>query len=73
MESANRTSLAVQWLRLHTPTAGGMGSIPRPHRGTKISHAGQCGKKKKKKGKKNKVLTHWSTLSPMTIDIGLDF
>lgn len=71
MESANRTSLAVQWLRLHASTAGGMGSIPHPHWGTKISHAGHCGKKKE--GEKNKVLTHWSTLTPMTIDVGLDF
>ena len=31
------TSLAVQWLRLHAPSAGGMGSIP--DQGTKIPHA----------------------------------
>ena len=31
------TSLAVQWLRLHTATAGGTGSIP--DWGTKILHA----------------------------------
>jgi len=31
------TSLAVHWLRLHTSTAGGMGSIP--GWGTKILHA----------------------------------
>ena len=31
------TSLAVQWLRLCTPNAGGMGSIP--GQGTKIPHA----------------------------------
>ena len=30
-------SLAVQWLRLHASTAGGMGSIP--GRGTKILYA----------------------------------
>ena len=40
------TSLAVQWLRLHTSSAGGMGSIP--GRGTKIPHAVQGGQKKKK-------------------------
>ena len=33
------TSLAVQWLRLHASTAGGMCSIP--GRGTKIPHAVQ--------------------------------
>ena len=30
------TSLVVQWLRFHAPTAGGRGSIP--GRGTKIPH-----------------------------------
>ena len=39
-------SLAVQWLRLHVPDAGGMGLIP--GRGTKIPHAMWCGQKKKK-------------------------
>ena len=34
------TSLAIQWLRLHVPTVGGMGSIPGP--GTKIPHAPVC-------------------------------
>ena len=34
-------SLAVQWLGLHTPTAGDMGSIP--GQGTKILHAALCG------------------------------
>ena len=41
------TSLAVQWLRLRTSSAGGSGLIP--GRGTKIPHAvrhGQGGKKK---------------------------
>ena len=33
------TSLAVQWLRLHASSAGGMGSIP--GRGTKIPQATQ--------------------------------
>ena len=31
------TSLVIQWLRLHTSTAGGTGSIP--VQGTKIPHA----------------------------------
>ena len=43
--SAAGTSLAVQWLRLHASTAGGVGSIPGP--GTKIPHT--VPKKKKKK------------------------
>ena len=34
-------SLAVQWVRICTSTAGGKGSIP--DQGTKISHAIQCG------------------------------
>ena len=33
------TSLAVQWLRLPAPNAGGMGSIP--GQGTKIQHAAE--------------------------------
>ena len=41
-----RTSLAVQWLRLHATTAGGTGSIP--GQGTKIPHATWQGQKKKK-------------------------
>ena len=40
------TSLAVQWLRLHTPSAGGTGSIP--DQGTKILHAARRDQKKKK-------------------------
>ena len=40
------TSLAVQWLRLCTSTAGGTGSIP--GQGTKIPHAPRPKKKKKK-------------------------
>ena len=38
-------SLVVQWLRLHTPNAGGMGSIP--GQGTRISHAAQHAKNRK--------------------------
>ena len=40
----NRTSLAVQWLRLCASTVGGMGSIP--SWGTKIPHATRGQKKK---------------------------
>ena len=38
----------VQWLRLHSPNAGGTGLIP--GWGTKIKHAIQHGPKKKKDG-----------------------
>ena len=41
------TSLVVQWLRLHTSNAEGMGLIP--GQGTKIPHATWCSQKKKKK------------------------
>ena len=37
-EYGNKTSLAVQWLRLHTPLTGDTGLIP--GQGTKIPHAG---------------------------------
>ena len=46
------TFLEVQWLRLHTPNAGGTGSIP--GRGSKIPHAMRCGQKKKKAEASNK-------------------
>ena len=38
--------LAAQWLRLHTSTAAGVGSVP--GQGTKIPHAVWCGQEKKK-------------------------
>ena len=47
------TSLIVQWLRLHAPTAGDTGSIP--GQGTKILHYMQCGQKKKKKDKNDQL------------------
>ena len=43
-ENGNRTSLAVQWLRFHTPLSGGTGLTP--SQGTKIPHAGGCSQKK---------------------------
>ena len=46
-KSSLGTSLVVQWLRLHTPTAGATGSIP--GLGNKNPHATECSKKKKKK------------------------
>ena len=36
----------VQWLRLHAPNAGDMGSIP--GQGTKIQHVTQCSQGEKK-------------------------
>ena len=45
IENSNGTSLVAQWLRLHTPNAGGPGSIPgqgarsHMHAATKSSHA----------------------------------
>ena len=51
------TSLAVQWLRLCAPSAGGMGSIPGHE--TEISHAMQHGQKPKKKSKSNLLSGTW--------------
>ena len=42
---SHRSSLAVQWLRLHASTSGDAGSIP--DQGTKIPHTRQHDKKKK--------------------------
>ena len=44
------TSLTVQWLRLRTPNAGGMGS--NPGAGTKTLHAVRRGQKQKQNNKK---------------------
>ena len=44
-KTKTRTSLVVHWLRLHTNTAGGMGSIP--GQGTKILYATECSQKEK--------------------------
>ena len=45
--SLGGTSLAVQWLRLCTSTAEGVGSIPGGG-GIKIPHVARCGQKKNK-------------------------
>ena len=45
------TFLVVQWLRLHTSNADGVGSIPGQE--TKIPHAKQCGQRIKKLKHKN--------------------
>jgi len=43
----------VQWLRHHTSTAGGMGSIP--GLGTKVLYAMRPTKEKKNRNKDNKI------------------
>ena len=48
------TSLVVQWLRLCTSIAGGMGT--NPGQGTKIPHASRYGQKKKKIPKGNTII-----------------
>ena len=68
-----RTSLAVQWLRLHTSTAAGLGSIP--YLGNwrmKIPHASRHGQKKRGGGKPLWCLLSWSwhTSQPQTPDTG---
>ena len=47
LKKCSGTSLAVQWLRLHTSNAEDVGLIP--GWGTKISHAAGVTAKKKKK------------------------
>ena len=54
-----RTSLGVQWLRLHTPNVGSEGSIP--GLGNKTSHAAQCGQNRKPTTKIVDCL-HWPRL-----------
>ena len=49
------TSLAVQWLILHVPNAGGVGLIP--GQGTKILHVAQCLENKQTTKKKKKKKT----------------
>ena len=48
LQKTSRDFLAVQWLRLHTSTAGGVGLIP--GQGTKIPHATQPSKTKQNSG-----------------------
>ena len=44
---AHRTSLVIQWLRLYTPNAGGMGLIP--DQGTKTPYANSSKKKERER------------------------
>ena len=45
MKQGEGTSLAIQWLRLHTSSAGG--GVSFPGRGTKIPHVMWRGQKKR--------------------------
>ena len=54
------TSLVVQWLELHTSTAGGMGSIP--GQGTKILQVAQLAKGEKM----------WSTWTPVPTALSIN-
>ena len=66
------TFLAVQWLRLQASTAGGVGSIP--DWGTKIPHAPQHGKKKKKKTFTiSEIFPHYYIISIITSNIARYF
>ena len=62
------TSLAVQWLILHVPNAGGVGLIP--GQGTKIPHVAQCleNKQTTKKKKKKKNLDKLGKIQPLSIE-----
>ena len=57
-ERPSRTSLAVQWLRLHTCNAGVAGSIP--GQGTKIPHAARHIQNEKTQAKSFPLLTFYS-------------
>ena len=50
------------WIRLCSPNAGALGSIP--GWGTKILHAAWCGQKKKKNLKKKKSSTNTNKPNP---------
>ena len=56
------TSMVVQWLRLHTSTAGDMGLIP--GWGTKVPHALRGVAKKKKKIKFKSLVSSLLVLGP---------
>ena len=64
-----KTSLAAQWLRLHTFTAGGVGSVPGGKTG--IPHAMQHSKKKKKKVRSLKSMNDPSGLAPELMAVPL--
>ena len=61
-------SLAVQWLRLHTSNAGGVGSIP--GQGSNIPHATVWQKNKKLRGNKNgQILRNKNSIQELLEDI----
>ena len=57
------TSMGVQWLKRHTPNAGGMGSTPGS--GTKILHAATKTWYTKKKKSLNRSVDHLNKLITM--------
>ena len=59
-KSGRGTSLVVQWLRLHAPSAGGTDSIP--GQGTKILHATWRGQKKSGRNSSNSGRTNVRSL-----------
>ena len=59
-------SLAVQWLRLHTSSAGGLGSIP--GQGTKILCAAWRGRNKTKQTNTIDISWHTQTQLPTSHD-----
>ena len=61
LRSERGTSLAVQWLRLRAPNAGGMGSIS--SQGARIPHAAPCGKKKKEIKEGTSLVAQWLRIS----------
>ena len=60
------TSLAVQWLRLCTSSAGSTGSVP--GWGTKIPHAAGRVQKEKKKKKKKAIVLKFRETDPLQSD-----
>ena len=66
-----RTFLAVQWLRLSAPTAGGTGLIP--SWGTKILHPMQGEKKKRKHTLGHRISSDFSDMShsQFTVESGM--
>ena len=60
-----RTSLVVQWLRLHASTSGSTGSIPSQE--TKILHAPWCCQKKKKSWKQQSMPKKSKTTNPLEL------
>ena len=68
IKSVQRASLAVQWLRLRTSSAGGAGSSPGQR--TKIPHAAQCSQKNNCQCiTQHTVNTSWSVPVALTVSL----